>query len=117
MADNSQRSKGQDEILSALNVAIKGLNITKEAASTIPVNHVFGSVATLLETIRVSTLLFCEEIFHVHHLQDTMLYDQNYVDLGLSCADACRALERGMGEKELKDLSESVRDAINLLTT
>ena len=46
-----------------------------------------------------------------------MANDQEYVDLGLSCADICKALERGMGDKKLNDLSESVCDAINQLTT
>ena len=46
-----------------------------------------------------------------------MANDQDYVDLGMSCADICKALKRGMGEKKLEDLSESVRDAINQLTT
>ena len=51
------------------------------------------------------------------HSQDTMANKQDYVDLGLSCADICKALERGMGEKELGDVSKSVCDAINQLTT
>ena len=51
------------------------------------------------------------------YLQDTMVNDQDYVDLGLSCADICKALERGMGRKKLDDLSKSVCDAINQLTT
>ena len=46
-----------------------------------------------------------------------MANDQGYVDLGLSCADICKALKRGMGDKKLEDLSKSVRDAINQLTT
>ena len=51
------------------------------------------------------------------HSQDTMANDQDYVDIGLSCADICKALERGMGGKSLNDLSESVCDAVNQLTT
>ena len=51
------------------------------------------------------------------HNQDTMANEQDYVDLGLSCADICKALERGMGGKKLDDVSESVCDAINQLTT
>ena len=43
--------------------------------------------------------------------------EQDYVDLGLSCANICKTLERGMGGKTLGDLSPSVRDAINQLTT
>ena len=46
-----------------------------------------------------------------------MLNDLEYVELGLSCADICRALNRGMGGKKLDDLSQSVCDAINQLTT
>ena len=51
------------------------------------------------------------------HSQDTMANEQDYVDLGLSCADICKALERGMGGKSLDDFSQSVRDAINQLMT
>ena len=40
-----------------------------------------------------------------------------YVELGLACADVCRALDRGMNGKKLGDLSESVRQAIAQLTT
>ena len=46
-----------------------------------------------------------------------MANDQDYVDLGLSCADVCKALDQGMGGKSLDDLSKSVCDAINQLTT
>ena len=49
--------------------------------------------------------------------QDTMANKQDYVDLGLSCADVCKALERGMGGKTLDDFSQSACDAINQLTT
>ena len=49
------------------------------------------------------------------HIQDTMVDEQDYVELGLSCIDICEALGRGMCEKKLDDLSESVCDAINRL--
>ena len=49
------------------------------------------------------------------HSQDTMANEQDYVDLGLSCADICKALERGMGGRSLNDLSKPVCDAINQL--
>jgi len=45
-----------------------------------------------------------------------MLNELDYVDLGLFCADICRALDRGMGGKSLDDLSRSVCDAITQLT-
>ena len=46
-----------------------------------------------------------------------MINELDYVELGLSCADICRALDRGMSGKKLDDLSQSVCDAINQLTT
>ena len=46
-----------------------------------------------------------------------MANDQDYVDLGLSCADICRALHRGMDGKRLDDLSRSVCEAITQLAT
>ena len=45
-----------------------------------------------------------------------MANEADYVGLGLSCADICRALESGMSGKKLDDLSKSVCDAINQLT-
>ena len=46
-----------------------------------------------------------------------MVNEQDYVELGLSCADICKALDRGMNGKKPDDLSKSVCDAINQLTT
>ena len=51
------------------------------------------------------------------HHQDTMVNEQDYVELGLFCAGICEALKRGIGEKELDELSKSVCDAIKQLTT
>ena len=45
-----------------------------------------------------------------------MANELDYVDLGLSCADICRALDCGMNGKKLDDLSQSVCEAINQLT-
>ena len=45
-----------------------------------------------------------------------MANEQDYVDLGLYCADICRALDRGMGGKTLGDLGQPVCEAINQLT-
>ena len=49
--------------------------------------------------------------------QDSMANKDEYVELGLTCANVCRALDRGMNGKELRDLSQSVCEAINQLTT
>jgi len=46
-----------------------------------------------------------------------MVNELDYVELGLFCVDICRALDRGMNGKKLDDLNQSVRGAINRLTT
>ena len=46
-----------------------------------------------------------------------MANELDYVELGLSCADICKALDRGMNGGRLEDFNQSVCDAINQLTT
>ena len=46
-----------------------------------------------------------------------MINELDYVELGLTCADICNALGRGMNGKRLDNLSQSVCDAITQLTT
>ena len=41
----------------------------------------------------------------------------DYVELGLACADVCKALDRGMNGRRVNDLSQPVFEAIGQLTT
>ena len=66
--------------------------------------------------IRVTFHLFRDGYSMLIRGQDTVINERDYVELGLSCADICQALKRGMGEKKLEDLNKSVRDAIDQLT-
>lgn len=50
-------------------------------------------------------------------MQDTISNKQGFADLGLFCARVCRALDRGMDGKKLNELSESMLEAIEQLTT
>ena len=45
-----------------------------------------------------------------------MINELDYVELGLSCADVCRTLDRRTSGKKQDELSLSVYDAINKLT-
>ena len=62
MTDKPQRQKGRKAV-PALNMAIDGLNVLKEATTTTPVNSVFGSVALLLTMVRVSSLSLHDDMF------------------------------------------------------
>ena len=42
--------------------------------------------------------------------------EQDFIGLGLYCADVCKALDRGLNGKRLKELSKSLREAIKELT-
>ena len=46
-----------------------------------------------------------------------MINEAEYVELGLACAEVCKALNRGMNGKRPEDLSQSLREAVDKLTT
>jgi hypothetical protein len=46
-----------------------------------------------------------------------MINEEDCVDLGLSCADVCDALDRGLKGRQLDELSQTVLKAIQKLTT
>ena len=49
--------------------------------------------------------------------QDSMVNEIDYVELGLACADVCKALDRGMKGRRADELSQSVNEVIAQLTT
>jgi hypothetical protein len=57
MAPNSERHKERDGALTALNVAIDGLNLAQEISSLTPAKAVFGSVSVILTMVRVRSSL------------------------------------------------------------
>ena len=50
-------------------------------------------------------------------IQDSMGNEVDYVNLGLACADVCRALDRGLNGRQVDELNQSVFEAIGQLTT
>ena len=42
---------------------------------------------------------------------------EDYVELGLSCADVCQTLDRGLNGRRLDELNRTVLAAIGQLTT
>lgn len=118
MATHPQRQEGQDDALSTLDVAIETLNLAKEISSITPARAVFGSVGVILTTIRVSFFLFYETMSSRPAFeQGSMVNQQDYIEVGLSCAEICGVLDRGTKRKRTEDLSQSVHGAINQLTT
>ena len=116
MDPDSQRQKRRDGALSSLNVAIEAMNLAKEVSSVTPAKAVFGTVSILLTMIRVrfSPPMICSRFTRN---QDSMINKTDYVELGLACADVCRALDRGVSGRRLDALSQSVCEAIGQLTT
>ena len=110
-------AKPQDRALSSLNVAIEALNLAKEISCIAPAKVVFGSVGVLLEMIRVHFFLLRCDKPRVHvSIQDSMVNKTDYVELGLACANVCKALDRGTSGRRLDELVPSVWEAITQLT-
>jgi len=100
-----------------LNAAIDAMDLAEKISSITPAKAVFATVGVLLAMIKVffsSSAMRCPEFTRI---QESMINATDYVELGLFCSDICRALDRGMDRKKLDDLSQSVCDAINQLTT
>ena len=54
--------------------------------------------------------------FQLTFIQESMVNEQDCVDLELSCADVCRALDRGLKGKRSDELSQSMLEAIQQIT-
>ncbi|KAF9643251.1 hypothetical protein BDM02DRAFT_3132560 [Thelephora ganbajun] len=100
MDPKPQRRKHQDGALSSLNAAVEATNVAEERAGVVPVKAAFGSVSALLAAIR-----------------DSMIKKVDYVELGLACAEVCGVLDRGMNGRREDQISQSVFEAIERLTT
>jgi len=117
MDAKSQRPKGRDNTYSSLSVTIEALNLAKDVCGITPAKIAFGSVSALLTMIRVRFFQFCDNEPRVHMYQDSMINERDYVELGLSCADICTALDRGLNGRRMNELNQSVFEAIQQLTT
>ena len=61
MASTSQRQKGRDGVLSALDVLIQALTLAKDTCGVPPAQIALGSAVALLTMIRVRFLLFGDD--------------------------------------------------------
>ncbi|KAF9781519.1 hypothetical protein BJ322DRAFT_1111447 [Thelephora terrestris] len=101
MASTSQTQKGRHGVRSTLSAAIKVISLARDACHHIPPAQVaFGIAGALLTMIR-----------------DSLANQEDFVDLGRACADVCKILDRGLKGRRLGDLSPSVLEAIEELTT
>jgi hypothetical protein len=117
MATKSHQPKGHDSALSTLDVIIQALTLAKDTCGIPPAQAAFGSAGILLTMIRVRSFSFGPSSFQLTLVQDTMINKQDYVELGLSCADVCQTLERGLSGRRLNELNQPVIGAIGKLTT
>jgi hypothetical protein len=116
--DHAQRQKRRDVVLSSLNVAIEVSNLAKEICSITPAKPVFGSFSVILTMIKVglSTLPVLIDCRLMESVQESMTNEADCVELGRACADVCIALSRGLNGKLLKDINDSVSEAVEQLT-
>ena len=117
MQTNPQLQKGHDGALSTLNVTIEALNLAEEVCSIAPAKAAFGSVVSLLTMIKVRFLPSFGYRPPPDVLQESMVNEEDRVDLGLSCAEVCKTLDRVLKGRRLDELGQSVLEAIQQLTT
>ena len=117
MASRSRQQKGRDGVGSSLDVAIQDVNLARDTCDVLPARDAFDSVGTLLTMMEVLLLLFRDDGLQFTLIQGFTFNTQEYVDLGIYCADVCKALDRGLDGRRLDDLSPSALGAIQQLTT
>lgn len=117
MAAKPRERKHHDNALSTLSVAVNVLNVAKDVSVIAPAQAAFGSVVALLTMIRVRYLSCCGNGLRLTPVQDCMANEQEYIELGLNCANICKVLDRGTNGKKQEELGQSVCEAINQLTT
>lgn len=117
MTSRSRQQKGRNGAGSSLDVAIQDVNFARDTCHVLRVRNAFNLVGTLLTTMEVLLLLFRDDELQFTLIQGFTFNTQDYVDLGIYCADVCKALDRGLDGRRLSDLSPSVLGAIQQLTT
>ena len=116
MGTNPPRTNGRDRVFLTLDALIPIVDIAKNACVIPPAQVAFDSVSVLLVMIRVRSLTFYRRRLSSHIFQDSMANEQDYVDLGSTCANVCGVLDRGLNGRQLDELSQSVLEAIQGLT-
>ena len=102
MDADSRRQKCQGDALSLLNMTIEIMNLAREVSSVTPAKAVFGSVGVLLTMIRVRSPPSPMSHSKITPNQGSMTNKSDYVELGLACANVCKALDRRMNGRKLQ---------------
>ena len=66
MEAQSQRSKGQKAAISALNRAVKAMDLVEKTSSIAPAKTIFGTASKLLTLIRVCFLFSCNDLLQIY---------------------------------------------------
>ena len=116
MASTSQKKRRRDDGRSTLDADIQDLNRAMGTCGISQAQGAFDSAGALLIAIRVRSPYVVTR-FEFTFMQDTTANEQDLLDLGRSCVDVCRALERGLEGRQQDELSSSMLEAIEQLTT
>ena len=111
--------KGSGSPLFSLNKAIDALDLARDTTNAKPAKDAFGSASLLLTAIRVCFLLaYVGRLQGADlYLQDSTIKEVDCVELGLTCAEICQTLDRGVHGRQQERLSQSILEAIGQLKT
>ena len=116
MSTMTSRSRRKG-VFSGLDEEIEALDTFKEILDIAPAKAAFGSASALLSMIRVYFLRRMTLSFRFTHIQDSMADEQDYVNLGLNCAQTCTALKGVLIQQQSSEPSPSALEAIGQLNT
>ena len=115
MGTKSKRSNEPDGTLSSLNAAVNFLDLARDTTSVKPARDTFRAASLLLTTIRVRFLPGFFWLIIDWCTQDETIEEARCVELGLTCAEICRALDRGTNGRQQETLGSSILEAIERL--
>ena len=116
MPSKSHQQNGGISAPPRLDKAIEVMDQAEKHSCITPAKAAFGSVSSLLTVVKarfLSSAIICSRFTCS---QEPTANEMDCVELGLSCADACQALDRGLNGRRVDELSPSVLEAIEQLT-
>ena len=116
MKSKFQRQKAPEGLLFSLNAAIYTVDQARDTTSVKPAKGAFESASLLLTTIRVR-FIPAHVGRSLTYVQDSTIVEVDCVEVGLTCAEVCQSLDRGIDGGRQKQLSQPVLEAIERLKT
>src|ERR1700759_2309532 len=96
MPSKSEQKKRRDRVLRVLDTSIQFLGPAGGSCGFPPAQAALGSACALLTMIRVRSHRLPAKSSQPTFIQDTMVNENDFLDLAQTCAEVCEALKQGL---------------------